>query len=836
MTLMRLCWREVINHPRFTLLFTLNLALGICGFLALDAFKNSLSQELLDQSKKILSAEIEVSSRHPIASDEWEKARALLPRGTQITEVRSMFSMVGYGDESRLIQLKSIEDNFPLIGKIELDSPAPALSSSPSLWVYPELLQQLKMKVGDSLQLGGKPFRVTGIVKDDPQNLISAVAMAPRAYLSQKWLDETGLVRKGSTVSYARFMTFPKGTDINELRDRLFDAFVDPGIRVETHEQASQQMARLLGYLNDYLGLVSLTALMLASVGLGFLFRAYLSGRSVDMAILLSVGGTLGQVKALFLFQIFVLASFALIPSVFLGMVGIPLLTQLLGAFFPVAVEPAVSMSSIFKAFVVSVLGSLFACWPLLGLVNQFQPAQLLSENSYSGGKPKLLHWVPLLLMYWGLSIWQSQSVELGTLFIVAFLISALLAGALGWGLLKYIGRLQVRSLSLRLALRQLSRRPFASLSCFMALSLGALLVNLIPQIEASLEAEIQQPESSQLPSLFLFDIQEEQVQPLEEILRSEGLELNPPSPLIRARILSVNGEAFDKGDGREGLTREQQREHRFRNRGFNLSYRGSFSESESLYSGRLFTSPYEGEGTPEISVEHRFAERLGFDLGDVLEFDIQGVPIKGEIVNLRRVRWSSFQPNFFVQFPEGVLEPAPKTFIASIPSMESDLKLRLQNRVVQALPNISIVDVGRVVNRITSIADQMLGAVKWMAALSLFVGFMVVFSIALQQVRERRWDLNLMKILGGRFEDLQGLICWEFGLLGVMASFLGALISVALSFVLSLYLFDGVWAVNVWVPLVSPIALTVLTVLTAMLAVRGVLRESPQVILTDVA
>ena len=182
-----------------------------------------------------------------------------------------------------------------------------------------------------------------------------------------------------------------------------------------------------------------------------------------------------------------------------------------------------------------------------------------------------------------------------------------------------------------------------------------------------------------------------------------------------------------------------------FRNRGFNLSYRKELSESERIVQGKEFSGVFdESKGDlAEISVEKRFAKRLGFKMGDVLKFDIESIPIEGKIVNIREVKWTSFQPNFFVQFQPGVLEMAPKTFIATIPSLPLEKKHHIQDRLVRELPNISMVDVSRIVKRINEIIEQMSWALTFMSILCLFSGFVVIFSIANHQARTRRWEIR---------------------------------------------------------------------------------------------
>ena len=66
--------------------------------------------------------------------------------------------------------------------------------------------------------------------------------------------------------------------------------------------------------------------------------------------------------------------------------------------------------------------------------------------------------------------------------------------------------------------------------------------------------------------------------------------------------------------------------ENRFRNRGFNLSYRDRLLEQEILR-GRMVASEHDPNSTRpvEISVEQKYAESLDLDLGDQLEIEVEG-------------------------------------------------------------------------------------------------------------------------------------------------------------------------------------------------------------------
>ena len=139
-----------------------------------------------------------------------------------------------------------------------------------------------------------------------------------------------------------------------------------------------------------------------------------------------------------------------------------------------------------------------------------------------------------------------------------------------------------------------------------------------------------------------------------------------------------------------------------------------------------------------EISVEQKYAESLNLDLNDKIEIEVSGVEISAVVVNIRRVKWTSFQPNFFVQMQPGVLEQAPKTFIATLNDLNLEEKERLQNLIVDKFPTISILDVERTGKKILSIVEQMTQALQLMAILSVLAGLVILYSISKEKVREK--------------------------------------------------------------------------------------------------
>ncbi|MDR0781782.1 MAG: hypothetical protein LBF16_14010 [Pseudomonadales bacterium] len=838
---LKLAWKEIRNNYKFSLFFVLNLSIGLIGFIALDSFKQSIDEHLQNNSKAILTADLQISSRQPLTEADTALAESLLGKEFSSTDQTSFLSMVAGNGNSRMSQIIGIAAGFPQYGDIVLehsgsvlDSQArAALLANPEVWVARDLMLTLGLHIGDSLKIGAATFTISDSILADPSSTISVMTSFPAIYMSLASVEATGLIQLGSRISYSRFYKLPPRFDISTLKRDFRELQGNSGdprrLSLTTHEEQSQDLGRILDYMNNYLGLIALIALFLAGVGAAYLFRSFFTSRFRDMAILMCLGGTPRQAYVMTLVQITLLGTLSALIASALAWLALPLLPALFEGFLPRGFNNHMDLNSLLLALLLGTLGSLICCLPILSKIYDLNPIGLFHENVQP--TPVQGHWrrhvasyAPILLVFWALALWQARSLLIGSLFVVGFIIAIGLLGSIAWGILRLCGRFSgVSRVTHKLALRNLERNRLGALSCFLAIGLGALLINLIPQIQKGLEQEISQPTGFELPDFFLFDIQEEQLAPLQNLLAEKGYALAYRSPMLRARLDTVNRAATGEGD-------ETPDEQRAQRRQYNLTYQDTLKNSETLVDGALWHGTWDANSSdlPGISVEQNFARRLGLKLGDVLGFDVQGVPVEGRIMNTRKVDWNSFQPNFFLSFQGGVLDLAPKIFVAAIGKVAEADRLAVQNSIVAALPNVSVINVTQIVARVLDITDQISWAIRVMAYLSIFAGLVVLFSIARYEVKSRFWEINLLKILGANFSDVKGMVQIEFGILGFSAALCGVMLSLCMSWAISWAVFDKLWRFSPLLTGFSVLAISALSVATALAATLGVLRQKP--------
>jgi len=845
----RLAWREIRNHPRFAAFFSLNLALGFAGFVALDAFEISVSQALQARSRAFLGADVAVTSARPLTEDEIAALDRAAGEGARTAHAVVLFSMAGAGERARLVELRAIDDAFPLHGEISLEggtaASRDALRETPGAWVDPPLLSQLGVGVGDALRIGHERFTVSGVIERDGGRASSGFSIAPRIYIARDRLDGTGLVATGSRIEYQRLYGLAPAASASAVASAMRRVLPDPRTAARSHDEATRDLARSYGAVTRYLGLVALVAVFLAGLGAAHLFRAHLARRVSDLAILVSLGATRGRAQAIFLTQLALLGVAAALLAALFASWLLPLLTALARDAVPPGFAPRVGPRSLLTALALATLGSAAACLPRIARLQRLRPAELFAEQArpaLAGAPRDVLWWGPAAVGFVAVACWRADSVRVGLAFAGVFGASAVLLAGLGLAALAGLAALPPRrGLASRLALRELARGRTRTLSAFVSLALCALLVSLVPQMRTVLDRDLETPEGRALPSLFLFDIQPEQREALAEHVAAAGARLDRVSPMVRARLDRINGEpvettASDRPPpaGSRMARDAEEEERRLRSRHYNLTWRERLTDSEVMRAGRPFsgTRAADAEGPAEMSLEIDFAERLGLGLGDTLRFDVQGVDVEGVVTSLREVRWNSFQPNFFVLFQPGVLEDAPAIYLASVPSLAPEARDALQASIQAAFPNVSSIDVTRAVRRMLGLIDQLHWALAGSAGLSLAVGWMLVLALARDAARERRWEVNLLKVLGAELRDVRRALDLEFALLGLGAGLAGAAASAVAAAVLTRFVLEVPWTPAPGPLLAVCLGVPLVCVASARAAARSVLRERPLALL----
>ncbi len=607
----KLAKREIKNNLKYWTFFSLNLFVGLLGFTFILMFRANVNANLELRAKTLLTSDMAITGRRALQGEEKTEVVNYLKDKVRtkasLIELYSMAKTLNGKKQSRtrLTNIKVINGHYPLVGKITLADGRTLnkelieeLRENTYVLISKEVSHQFKISLGDKLKLGKQIFEVYGILEEDSTSSMRGFNLAPKVYISLEHLKSTGLVSFGTVAWFSDFYLLNKGQDLAKLQTDLHKIITDPAIKVRLPKNSSEQIGRVLNYLSDYLGLIGVIALLISMVGASYLFQTYIFDRIRQIGILKAIGVAKGQILQSYSFIILFMGAIASLLALFISNYTLPFALDLLANWLKGSMQMIVPFEIVFVVLAVGIVINLLVCLPILNRVFRHQTNQLLADELQT----KLLWadylgYLPLLIFTWLLSVYQAHSFVIGSVFtfsllslfaIVLFVLPMLFKGINNW--LK--GRLISfpATISIGFALRVLTRNRMTSVLTILSLAMGISLMSVIGQLDASIKSELVTSEVEK-PSLFLFDIQGDQYQELKKLKKKYDIPLLEPAPMIRGRLIKINGEETKRQLSDDGFrTREEETSERFNNRGVNLSYATGINSAEKIIQGRPFS------------------------------------------------------------------------------------------------------------------------------------------------------------------------------------------------------------------------------------------------------
>ena len=787
------------NHRFFVISYLILFTFACSIFTSVQVLSDEFQSQIKLKSQNILQGDLRLRIRREFTEQEQKTIDSILPENTQRAKAWNFITMLRWNDRFQMIQIKATDQTYPLYGTFLFEDSTISKSAVPKgeMYLPLELKDLMDVKLGDTVQVGDVQFHVSKFYREAPDSHLDFNRMAYRVFTSLSDIQDTRLSQKGARIFRNEFYVLPPGNDIKEKKQQLLSLLDDPEIHVDATTDSKGQLNRNFHMMISFLKLISLLGILLAILGAIQFFQSYLSKELKSIAILNSLGLNYKSIIQIYLTQCLSLSTLAFLLSLPLTFLSADYFAAKIHEFYSVSLnfrlEP-VTVSWLFVTIVSTTL--FFSLKPIINTSN-VSPFSLLKENFQF----KMEKWTGLfypLLFVWvfGLTFFNTRSWNMTFLFMGitfgGFLVSALF----GWSAYRLAKWRNFRSYAFKIFLSKINAQPLKALSSFCILVIIILILNLIPQLKFILEKELSaEDDKSTLPTWFMVDIQEEQLQELETIIQEYQFEILQMAPTIRARLLSVNGQPFIKEtEGKETL--EDQQKKRMKNRGYNLSYRDSLSDSETIKEGLFWNNRFDdtSDTLPEISLEHKFADRVDLKMGDTLEFDIEGLPISGVVTSLRYVKWSGFQPNFFVLFQPGVLELAPKTFLSTVsapPEIESQALLKFQKQMMDQYPNITLMDIRTLISKALALFDQFMYLISILSIFTLLCGLFILLITIISIINDNILENLLLEILGAKSSRLFGIIFFPTFLYCILAAVLGYVCSIIAVYLINEFMWE---------------------------------------------
>jgi putative ABC transport system permease protein len=826
-TAFKIAWREAHASSTKFAFVIVAVAIGVGALTGVRGFGRAFYGMLLRESRTLMAADLSLrvfalpDARQSAAMD------GLAARGVQRTWVTETLSMVSSGAVANpvLVSIKAVDPRvYPFYGAVKLDPPGSLAAelTDQTIAVSDDLLLRLRISVGDSVRLGGQPFRIIGRVVSEPDRMSGSLNVGPRVMVTRGGLERTGLIGIGSRASERYLFRLPPGSPgIEAVRQTLKTAFPEALIADfrETHPIITQGLNRA----TTFLSLVSLIALIVGALGVATAMQAHLQQKMDSIAIMKCLGARTREIIQIYLLQTIGLGLAGGLAGVAFGSAVEAAFPPLIARYFHLNPEVHWDPSTAIQGLAIGILTTLlFTVPPLLG-IHRIRPGMIFRREmaeTRAGWKQRLrdsrsslLAGAAILCGIGAIAGWLQigtlrESVRTGAFFVVALVVSLLVLSGIAWVLLRSVKAFARRAPwlppPLRHGIANLYRPGNHAQAALVALGVGVMFTLTVFLVQRGMMAEMLKTAPPGMPNVFFLDITAKERDPLIALLRAQrGIEGAPDVVgTVAAKIVSINGTPVDKL-GLEAWGR------RF------LRARSVAASQEKPANAAILEGAWWNTKTPpsdpQVSISEEAARILKVHPGARMEWEAAGRSIRARVAAIHRIDEIHMYGRIEFIFSGGTLDGLPIIYYGGL-RVEPRSVAALQRATYDRFPTVTVVNVADVLEIVQQVVDQIALVVRFISMFAILAGVVILASSVAGTRFRRVREVVILKTLGATRRRVAGIFSVEFLVLGAVAGLMGSLLATAFSSLLLKRWLDADFHVD----LLPNLACIVLTALVA--------------------
>lgn len=799
----------------------LALTIAVAALTAVGFVVSRVKSAVDLQASEVLAADLRLESPQPLDPSYSEEARR---RGLAVAYSTGLISVVFKGEASQLSAVRAVGQGYPLRGRVTVTSepfgPASPTTDIPApgeVWPESRILAALGAEVGDRIDLGAGQLRIGRVLVTRPDQGSTFAELAPSLLMNLADLPATELIQPGSRARYALLIAGDR-PQIDEFKAWLV-ANKKAGERVRDISESSPQVKSAIDRAGRFLNLASLVSVLLCAIAVAMAARRYVQRHLDSVALMKTLGASRNFMLTVSLVQLAVIALAAAAVGALVGYAAQAWLIHATRDLLAVGTVPPPSLAPVLVAIVTAfaVLAG-FALPPLLQLARV--PAIRVLRRDV--GAPPLLIWMafwPAALAIVGLIYWVVRDWKMVGGFVLGLAVFLAILALCGVLLVRVTALLRGGvGVAWRYGVANLARRRAESVVQLVAFGLGIMVLLVLALVRRDLLEDWQKSLPEDVPNYFFINIPPGDKDQFLAELEGAGARLARALPMIRGRMIAINSQ------GPDSPAFNQERGEEFANREQNLTWTAELGEDNRIASGRWWTP--DDYGKPLVSIASEYQESLGLKVGDHLTFDIAGETYDVTVASVREVKWDSFQPNFFLVFPPGLLDATAGTWMTSAyfaPGTPKPLA-----SIVKRHPSVSVFDMDSLLTQVRGVIDKAAIAVQSVFLFTLLAGLTVLLA-AVQATRdERRYESAMLRTLGASRRTVQAGVLAEFATLGLLAGFIAACGASLAGYFVAKHVLEVKYHFGAGVFLWGMLAGTLLVAGGGWLATRSVVRQSP--------
>ena len=790
-TAFKIAWREARSSSFKFLFVILAVAVGVGSLTGVRGFSRSFHEMLLSQARTLMAADLSLRVFELPSPQQSAVMDALAKRGVERTWITETLTMAsgGPGHAPMLVSIKAVDPKvYPFYGEIRIAPPAPLHSAltSNTVAVSDDVLLRLHLKIGDTLQLGGQPFRIVGQVTFEPDRMLGSLNVGPRVMMTREGLDHTGLMLPGSRAAERYLFRLPPGApSIAEVREQLKKAFPEALIADyrETHPIITQGLSRA----TTFLSLVSLITLIVGAIGVATAMQAHIQQRMDSIAIMKCLGA-----RSMHLMRIY------LIQTVALGLCG-----GLLGAAFGIAIqkifpgfiaryfqlEPTVGwdFATAAQGIGIAILATLLFTIPPLLAIRRIRPNLILRREMsevkrgwrtrLADSRASIAAGIVIVVGIAGIAmsfatgtptdIWKT-----GAYFAGALIVSLAVLAGIAWLMLRGLKLASRRNLptSIRHGIANLYRPGNHAQTVLVALGIGVMFTLTVYLVEHGVIAQMNRTAPPGMPNVFLIDIApKDRADVLALLKKQHGIEgTTELIGTVAAKLVDVDGEDIQKK-----VLKGWGRRFRYPR---SVTSAAAMSGNVEVRSGHWW-NPSKPPASPEICIAEEAAKTLGVHPGSMTRWTISGRDLTARVACIHRIDEIHLASRVEFIFSTGALDGFPVIYYGALRVQPAAVS-ELQQALYDHYPTVTVVNMADVLQTFQGVVDQIALVIRFISMFAILAGAIILASSVAGTRFRRMREVVILKTLGATRWRVSRIFSVEFLILGAVAGTMGSLLA----------------------------------------------------------
>ena len=736
------------NYKKISsIIVTLFISLFILS--AIFTIEDSLKKELKDNAKALLGGDLEIDyNRNPGNIDLINQVEEF----TTVSHMLEFSTMLSTTNREKNVSLftriKTVDEKYPLYGKIVYEPVGSyeRMQKEPfTILINESLSKTLNVKINDKVKIQDQKFTVIGKIKAVP-DVSGFVTFGDWILTGKQTLEILKLNGIGSFLNYEYKVKFENSDDSEILIKKVENIFKeDQKVKLRYPENAASGIKRVINNFSQFLSLVSISAMLIAGIGIANTLLSFISQNNMSIAVRKSLGFFSGNIKKLYYLQLFfllfIITVFAYCCSFFI----VPIVDKYISTGLGLNIYPVFSFLNFSKIFLVGLLVLIIFSIPTISSIDQVKASSLLrnvfQNLQFYYSKRLIVISLLMLLILISLFTYGSENPVYSLGYFSAFFVCLIIFFLISKLIILLLKKFKYyKNISFKVSIKNITQTKSITPITIMSLGLGVTLLLTLALVGTNFKREIAKSIPDIAPDYFFVGIQKGERKKFEQGILSMDSGANIEIvPMVSSGIVKINGR-----NPNTYITPD------------NDSYWVIASERRSSWSKKVPKDNLITEGNwwdlskpnqLQISLDAKVAKDFNINLGDVFTLNIYGREIDGEIVNFREVDYRDLSINFAMLFNPEFAINIPYEYLAT--TKFDSLDKFDEAQMLEIFPSLSIIKIADYLNKVTVVLNKVFLAVTLISAVTIVVGLIVISSAIMVQGKVREYQNLVFKILG---------------------------------------------------------------------------------------